>query len=371
MGVSLHGVWSKAGNGPRVFERRAAETSAEACGRMALCHANGKDPITERARREREVSTVDLSLSTIAKEAFEARKAELKGDGTAGRWFSPLEIHVLPKLGKTPVTEIHQNSIRDVLAPIWHTTADPAQKALYRLGIVLRYAAAKGIDVDLQATAKAKELLGKTRHVVEHIPSMAWADVPAFFASLDEDNVTNLALKLVILTGLRSKTVRMAHVDQFLDGLWTIPGENLKGRKGKTADQRIPITITMRAVLDRTVPFRRDGYVFPAPRGGTKGLGFLGDVNMIRLMERRGLEARPHGFRSTLRVWLGEQTDAQFEIKELMIGHVVGTSVTRAYQRSDFLEQRRDLFERWGTFVSSIDPMLGSSGVLKPRGEQS
>jgi hypothetical protein len=55
--------------------------------------------------------------------------------------------------------------------------------------------------------------------------------VPAFFASLDEDNVTNLALKLVMLTGLRSKTVRMAHVDQFVDELWTIPGENLKGRK--------------------------------------------------------------------------------------------------------------------------------------------
>lgn len=313
--------------------------------------AFGKDPITERARREREVSTRDLSLSTIAKEAFEARKAELKGDGAAGRWFSPLEIHILPKLGKTPVTEIHQNSIRDVLAPIWHTTADPAQKALYRLGIVLRYAAAKGIDVDLQATAKAKELLGKTRHVVKHIPSMPWVDVPAFFASLDEDNVTNLALKLVILTGLRSKTVRMAHVDQFSEGIWTIPGDNIKGRKGKTSDQRIPVTRMMQDVMEKTIPFRRDGYVFPAPRGGTKGPGFLGDVNMIRLMERRGLDARPHGFRSTLRVWLSEQTQAPFEVAELMIGHIVGTSVTRAYQRSDYLDHRRELFEQWGKFV--------------------
>lgn len=318
--------------------------------------AFGKDPITERARREREVSARDLSLCTIAKEAFEARKAELKGDGAAGRWFSPLSIHILPKLGKMPVTEIHQNSIRDVLAPIWHTKADPAQKALYRLGIVLRYAAARGIDVDLQATAKAKELLGRTRHVVEHIPSMPWVDVPAFYASLSEDNVTNLALKLLILTGLRSKTVRMAHVNQFHDGIWTIPGDNLKGRKGKTADQRIPVTKAMQEVIDRTIPFRRSGYVFPAPRGGTKGVGFLGDVNMIRLMERRGLAARPHGFRSTLRVWLSEQTQTPFEVAELMIGHVVGTSVTRAYQRSDYLDQRRVLYEQWGNFVSLAVP---------------
>ncbi|MGB3177920.1 MAG: integrase family protein, partial [Albidovulum sp.] len=290
--------------------------------------AGGKDPIIERARKERDVSARDVSLGTIATEAFEARKAELKGDGIAGRWFSPLAIHVLPKLGKVPVTELHQNDIRDVLAPIWHNTSDPAQKALYRLGIVLRFAAAKGIDVDLQATAKAKELLGKSRHVVEHIPSMPWMDVPAFYASLDEDTVTNLALKLVILTGLRSKTVRMAHVDQFDDGVWTIPGENLKGRKGKTADQRIPVTAEMQAVIDKTIPYRRDGHVFPAPRGGSKGPGFLGDVNMIRLMERRGLDARPHGFRSTLRVWLSECTQAPFEVAELMIGHIVGTAVT-------------------------------------------
>lgn len=278
--------------------RQAREIAAE----WRSVVAAGKDPIIERSKRDKAASNNDFSLNTIAKEAFGARKAELKGDGEAGRWFSPLQMHILPKLGKTPVTELHQNDIRDVLAPIWHTTSDPAQKALYRLGIVLRYAAAKGINVDLQATTKAKELLGKTRHVVEHIPSMHWADVPAFFASLKEDNITNLALKLLILTGLRSKTVRLAHVGQFADQVWTIPGENLKGIRGKTADQRIPVTPEMQSVIDRTIPFRRDGHIFPSPRGGVKSAGVLGDVNMIRLMERRGLVARPHGFRSTLRV---------------------------------------------------------------------
>jgi integrase len=316
--------------------------------------AGGQDPITVRTRMAREMSTQDISLATIANEAFESRKAQLKGDGAAGRWFSPLAIHVLPKLGKVPVTELHQNDIHAVLAPIWHTTADPAQKALYRLGIVLRFAAAKGIEVDLQATAKAKELLGKTRHVVEHIPAMPWSDVPAFYASLVDGTVTNQALKLVILTGLRSKTVRMARVEQFANGVWTVPGENLKGLKDKTSDLRIPVTAEMQAVMDQTLPFRRDGYIFPSPRRASKGPGFLGDVNMIRLMERRGLDARPHGFRSSLRVWLSECTDAPFEVAELMIGHIVGTSVTRAYQRSDFLVQRQKLYERWNAFATGL-----------------
>lgn len=63
-------------------------------------------------------------LKDVAPEAFESRKAELKGDGVNGRWCSPLERHVLPKLGKVPVAEIDQNDIRDVLAPIWHTKAE-------------------------------------------------------------------------------------------------------------------------------------------------------------------------------------------------------------------------------------------------------
>jgi hypothetical protein len=59
-------------------------------------------------------------LRDIAIDAFESRKAELKGDGKAGRWFSPLELHVLPKLGGMPVGQIDQRNIRDTLALIWH-----------------------------------------------------------------------------------------------------------------------------------------------------------------------------------------------------------------------------------------------------------
>ena len=142
---------------------------------------SGKDPIKERTAAARAQARADSSFSMIAREAFEARKAELKGDGLAGRWFSPLELHVLPKLGKMPIEEVDQRDIKDVLAPIWHTKADTARKALNRIGIVFRHAAAMGLTVDLQATEKAKALLGATRHVVKHIESVPWRDVPAFY----------------------------------------------------------------------------------------------------------------------------------------------------------------------------------------------
>jgi hypothetical protein len=68
------------------------------------------DPIKQRAK-ERRIAARNLHvLDDIAKDAFESRKAELKGDGVAGRWWSPLKLYVLPKLGKVPVAEIDQTT---------------------------------------------------------------------------------------------------------------------------------------------------------------------------------------------------------------------------------------------------------------------
>ena len=210
-----------------------------------------KDPIKERERDRREAARNLHILTDIAKDAFDARKAELKGDGKAGRWFTPLELHVLPKLGNVPVGEIDQRDIRDTLAPIWHTKADTARKAMNRLNICLKHAAALGLDVDLQATAKARALLGRQRHKAANIPAMPWMEVPAFYATLRDDNLTHLALRLLILTGVRSAPIRHIHEDQIDDDVWTVPAEAMKGRRDATTDFRVPLSAEALASLRR------------------------------------------------------------------------------------------------------------------------
>ncbi|WP_029074469.1 tyrosine-type recombinase/integrase [Kaistia adipata] len=332
-------------------EARGAADSARAVVRANL------DPIKERDRQAREAARDVHMLRDIALDAFESRKAELKGDGKAGRWFTPLELHVLPKLGSVPVSDIDQKDIRDVLAPIWHTKADTAQKALNRLGICLKHAAALGLDVDLQATEKARALLGKTRHKVQNIPALAWLDVPEFYASLSDGSVTHLALRLLILTGVRSGPLRFARADQIDGDVWIIPGEAMKGRRDATPDFRVPLSTEALAVIDEARRLARGGYLFPSLRKGV-----ISDATMSRFMERRGMDARPHGFRSSLRDWLAEVTDAPHEVAETMLGHVVGGSVERAYRRTDFLEQRRVLLERWAGHL--VGKQERQSGVL-------
>tara|TARA_R110000737_G_scaffold342753_1_gene367886 strand:- start:761 stop:1297 length:537 start_codon:yes stop_codon:yes gene_type:complete len=173
-------------------------------------------------------------------------------------------------------------------------------------------------------------------------------EIPDFYVSLQELTVTHLALRMLILTGARSLPIRMMRVEHIADDTWTIPGELMKGPKGKTEDFRIPLSVEAVRVINLTLPLSRNGLLFAAARGGT-----LSDATMSRLMERRGLDARPHGFRSSLRMWLAEATDATHEVAEMTLSHSFGNSVTRAYQRSDFLDQRRELLERWGRFVAN------------------
>ena len=255
---------------------------------------------------------------------------------------------MLPKLGSMPVSQIDQRDIRDTLAPIWHDKADTARKAMNRLGICFRHAAALGLDVDLQATDKAKALLGKQRHKPKNVPAMQWQDVPAFYRSLTGGSVSELALKLLILTGVRSYPLRHIHEDQIDGDVWTIPAENMKGRVGATSDFRVPLSQEAQRVIQEARKFARDGFLFSGVRKGV-----ISDMTMTQFMDRRGLEARPHGFRSSFRDWCAEATQTPREVAETVLGHVSGGRVERAYRRTDFLEQRMVLMERWATQVSS------------------
>lgn len=114
--VSIHGRRREMGLGS-IAEVSLKETRESADSARTLVR-QGVDPIRARERHRCEAIRNLHCLRDIALDALESRKAELKDDGKAGRWLSPLEIHILPKLGQTPVAEIDQIDIRDALRPI-------------------------------------------------------------------------------------------------------------------------------------------------------------------------------------------------------------------------------------------------------------
>ena len=77
----------------------------------------------------------------------------------------------------------------------------------------------------------------------------------------------------------------------------------------------------------------------------------ISDASMSRLMERRGLEYRPHGFRASFRTCAAENRKNQ-DIAELCVAHKVHKDVERAYIRTELLELRREPMEEWSLSVT-------------------
>ncbi len=298
----------------------------------------------QRRIRLGQIQRVSDTLEAVAADAYESHRKTLKNDD--GRWFSPLRVHVLPKLGTTPIDRIDQHDIRDAMTPIWQTKNETARKALSRLKTVWLHALALGLNVDLQTLENAKLLLGRAEVSSNHIEAMPWSDVPEFYGTLGESQA-ELALRLLILTGVRSGSVRNLCWEQIEDDHWIIPPEHLKGRKNRKKTFTVPLSDEAQTVLNLARENQRGEHVFSSSRGGQ-----LDKMAMRNHMVERDLAARPHGFRSSLRTWLAETTDCPNDVAEAMLAHETGSDVERAYKRTDFLEKRRGWTDLWSSFVT-------------------
>ncbi|MFP4450656.1 MAG: hypothetical protein ACLFP0_06985 [Rhodosalinus sp.] len=94
-------------------------------------------------------------------------------------------------------------------------------------------------------------------------------------------------------------------------------------------------------------------YLFPNSRGGP-----LATMAMRNLLVDRGLDARPHGFRSSLRTWLSEQTDFSTHVAEACICHLPQGEVEKAYNRTDYLPNRTPYLLQCSSFVTGESDQL-------------
>ena len=87
--------------------------------------------------------------------------------------------------------------------------------------------------------------------------------------------------------------------------------------------------------------------MFPSPRGKP-----LSDMTLSKLLKEQGVEAVPHGFRSSFRDWASEETNHPREVVEAALAHQIKDKVEAAYARSTLFERRRRLMADWATYIT-------------------
>ena len=78
----------------------------------------------------------------------------------------------------------------------------------------------------------------------------------------------------------------------------------------------------------------------------------LSDMTLSKLVKELGFDADVHGFRTSFRTWVQEQTDYPREVAEAALAHAVGDAVEQAYARSDMLDRRRQMMDAWAEYLS-------------------
>lgn len=320
--------------------------------RWAEVLASGRDPIAEREREKAEAlaaeAQADPTLAEAVDEAFAAIAVTLRDGGARGRWRSPLDTHVLPKLGSRRLSTLGAADLVDALRPIWRTRHPTAEKAVQRLGIVWRRQSLAGHVADAMMVDRARLLLGEVRHVAEPIRATPWQEVPALYARLGLAT-THLCLRLAILTATRSDAARGLRFSEVSGDVWTVPPERVKAREGKARPFRVPLVAEALEVLARAQEVTAGDVAFASITGRpvtTRGLE--------KALDDLGEPGRPHGFRTSFRTWAQDHPHlCSWEVAETALGHAVGGQVERSYARSDLLDQRRAAMEAWAAWVTT------------------
>lgn len=304
-----------------------------------------KQGLNPRFNANREIPT----FQEIAQQVHIDRMPTWKNAKHGQQWINTLRDYAFPKIGRMPVDSIGQPEVLMCLSPIWTAKHETAKRLAQRIKTVLDVAKSKGFRSGENPVTAIKDakVLPKVTKKPKHHSAMGWQDVPAFYANLrSRDAMAARALMFTCLTGSRTSEVLNAQWAEFdfKARLWTVPEDRMK----TGAEHRVPLSDEMLAIIEPLKAMKSE-YVFE----GQKRHRPLSNMSMLMLLRRMGVEGvTVHGFRSTFRDWASEVANAPREVAEMSLAHKVGSDVERAYARSDLLERRRALMDRWSGFVT-------------------
>jgi len=326
------------GSAKKVSLALARERAAQARSQIEV----GIDPAAER-RKARGIPTFREAAALVHAE----NKSAWRNAKHRAQWLSTLEAYAFPTLGNTPVSKIEGPAVRDALAAIWLEKPETARRVRQRIVTVIDWAISKGYrDTPLPIKAISKGL-PRNRTSPKHFAALPYAEVADFLERLRErESVGRLALEALILTAARSGEIRGAmwgEID-FDNALWTIPAERMKGHR----EHVVPLSGSALRVLERAKALRTNvsDLVFPGIKRGKP----LSDMTLTKVLRDMGADCTAHGFRSSFRDWVSEETAFNGAVAEAALAHAIESKVEAAYRRGNLLEKRRQLMDAWATF---------------------
>lgn len=328
-----------------------SEAKAKAAEFVRAVKGTGELPETQKDKVIKEIQTPvfeDYAQATVDKlaEVRAWRNAKHKQ-----QWYNTIATYANPVIGRKKLSEITKDDVLKILSPIWHSKNETATRIRGRLENIFQYAVADGfmtfnhalwrgyLDMELAAPSKVK--------VVEHRAAMPLGVLQEkLHLLLPANTMSKQAILFTILTASRvgeSSPAKWSEVD-FENRVWSVPPERRKD--GRTFPHRVPLSNQAVDLLRSIEPTGE--FIFT--KKDTLGNRYSLNVMLKKLL---GEGYTMHGFRSTFRDWAAE-AGVSDTLAEKSLMHATGNAVTQAYQRSDLLEQRREVMQLWADAVYAL-----------------
>jgi len=327
--------------------------------------ASGVNPKIHRKQRR---YAARLASENTFKAVYDKWIAFRRRDLKEGRQTTLTQIQrifardVLPSLGRQSIDEITRNDLLDIVGRIERRKAlSVAEKVRTWFNQMFRYALVivPGLEIN---PASDLDVVAEPQPPVRHNPFLRMDELPLLLRAVRNYRgrlPTQLGLRLLLLTGVRTGELRAATPDQFhLDReLWIIPPEVVKQiimemrRKRRSVEDIPPYIVPLsiqameivRYMLAQCAPAQR--YLFANQSDLCKRMS---ENTLNGALKRMGYKNHltGHGIRATISTALNEFGYPKVWV-DAQLSHSDPDQVSSAYNHAEYVGQRRRMMQDW------------------------
>lgn len=307
----------------------------------------------KRLQSTQRVSDGENTFRTLCEDWYQQKHSVEVTEAHAVRNWRRLEIYTFPLLAKRPIRSIQPADILQVLDGIVKKgNVETAHRVKTLISLVFRYAVATS-RVDSDVTRDLTGYLPNTQVKHQHAlvrpdeASLLLKDIHAYQGHF----ATSAALKFSPLVFTRPGDTRQMRWEQidFEKAQWELPTTK------NGAPLIVPLATQAIAILDEIEPLtkHRSPYVFPNVRDAKRPMS---NVAIKAALDRMGYGGRmtAHGFRAMARTLLQEELKYPVHLIEMQLGHRVADMHGRAYNRTEFLDDRRSMMQIWADYLDKL-----------------
>lgn len=356
------GVW------PTVSLKQARDVRYEAAKQLE----QGIDP--SLSKQLKSLTAGEGTFEAVAREWFE-RYLKTKSESHYKRTSRYLERDVFPYLGSRPIADIKAPELIPVIDRIHkRVSRDTHLRVLQSIGQVLRYAIATGRRQDADPVPSLKGLFPPKELKKNFSAITDPMEVGRLMRAIDNyagNLITKAALELSAIVMMRPGALIRAEWQEidFESATWIIEAERMKNdtmvKKANRPEDRhiIPLPQQAIAIFKGLLPITgHSRYVFQSPAVRKGEQVPMSNETVLKALHRMGFKGQMtgHGFRSTastllndmrrpdgLRMWDADAIERQ-------LSHKDRDAVRAAYNRGDYLEERRRMLQYWADYLDKL-----------------